>query len=79
MLHRSKALHDPHAYVFATRNGAQRERSNIARQILRPANEAANMARVEAGLAPIVADVTNHSLRRTFANLLYEAGGSPAT
>ena len=31
----------------------------------------------QAGIAPI-ADVTNHSLRRTFASLLHEAGTSPA-
>jgi integrase len=33
---------------------------------------------VEAGLPPIADKITNHSLRRTFASLLYEAEASPA-
>ena len=69
---------DAVGFVFATRNGTARQRSNLSRQILRPAIVAANEARVKAGLAPIKSDVTNHSLRRTFASLLYEAGASPA-
>ena len=64
--------------MFATRNGTARQRSNLSRQILRPAIVAANEARVKAGLSAIKSDVTNHSLRRTFASLLYEAGASPA-
>ena len=35
------------------------------------------MKRAKAGLPPI-GDTTNHTLRRTFASLLYEAGASPA-
>jgi integrase len=68
----------PDDFVFATRNGTCRQRSNITRQILVPAIEAANNARAKAGRPPIQAGVTNHSLRRTFASLLYEAGASPA-
>jgi integrase len=69
---------DPAGFVFATRNGTARLRSNVSWQILGPATAAANDARVKAGLPPIKSDVTNHSLRRTFASLLYEAGASPA-
>ena len=36
------------------------------------------LALAEAGKPPIQSGVTNHSLRRTFASLLYEAGASPA-
>jgi hypothetical protein len=43
---------------------------------LLPALERANKQRVEAGLSAI-AHVTNHTLRRTFASLLYEAGAQP--
>jgi integrase len=64
-------------YVFATRNGTARNRSNITRQILAKAIERANKKRAEKKLASIQG-VTNHSLRRTFASLLYEAGASPA-
>jgi hypothetical protein len=46
-LHRAKAKREGvDDYVFATRNGTQRERSNITRQILRPAIAVANDARV---------------------------------
>ncbi|MGH2383346.1 MAG: tyrosine-type recombinase/integrase, partial [Candidatus Limnocylindria bacterium] len=40
--------------------------------------EAANAERAKATKPPIQAGVTNHTLRRTFASLLYEAGASPA-
>jgi integrase len=68
----------PADFVFATKLGTQRKRSNVSRQILEPAIKAANAKRAEGGLAPIQSGVTNHSLRRTFASLLYEAGASPA-
>jgi len=69
---------EPGDFVFATRNGTARQRSNVTRQILTPAIANANKQRLKAGLAPIRSAVTNHSLRRTFASLLYEAGASPA-
>ena len=78
-LHRAKASTiDLAALVFPTGKGTSRDRSNLLRDVLRPAVEAANTKRVEAGLPPISDGVTNHSLRRTFASLLYEAGASPA-
>jgi integrase len=79
LAHKAKAgWTDSTDFVFATRNGTARQRSNISRQILAPAITKANAARVKAGLLPIKSAVTNHSLRRTFASLLYEAGASPA-
>ena len=63
--------------MFATREGTARNRSNITRQILSKAVERANAKRTEESLSAIEG-VTNHSLRRTFASLLYEAGASPA-
>ena len=60
--------------MFATQNRTARQRSDLSRQILGPAIVAANAARVKAGVSPIKSDVTNHSLRRTVASLLYEAG-----
>jgi integrase len=53
-------------------------RNNIRTRALGKAVERANAALVAAGLPPIGAGITNHSLRRTFASLLYEAGASPA-
>ena len=46
-------------------------------RVLAGAVERANKKLVEDGQAPIVG-LTNHSLRRTFASLLYEAGASPS-
>lgn len=63
--------------VFATSNGTARSRSNIARRILQPAVDRANAALEKAGKRQIE-HVTNHSLRRTFCALLYEAGATPA-
>ena len=78
-LHRGRSRYiEPDDFVFATKNGTKRNRSNITRQILVRAVLAANAAREKAGRPPIREHVTNHSLRRTFASLLYEAGASPA-
>jgi integrase len=78
-LHRAKASTiDPDALVFPTALGTRRHRANVARDALRPAIKAANKKRAEKELPPIGEGVTNHTLRRTFASLLYEAGASPA-
>jgi integrase len=77
--HRVKASTiDPDALVFPTGAGTKRDRSNLLRDVLRPAVERANKKRAKAELPPITAGVTNHTLRRTFASLLYEACASPA-
>lgn len=77
-VHRADARYDePSDLVFATRNGTPRNRSNVTRQILHPAIERANEQRGKDGL-PAIDGVTNHSLRRMFASLLYEAGATPA-
>ena len=51
---------------------------NITKRILQPAVDRANEALVKAGYPEVSERITNHSLRRTFASLLYEAGASPA-
>jgi len=58
--------------VFRTSKGYQRDRSN-SRGRLATIVKRANEARTRAELAPIK-HVTNHTLRRTFASLMYEAG-----
>ncbi|HEX5172994.1 MAG TPA: tyrosine-type recombinase/integrase [Gaiellaceae bacterium] len=63
--------------VFGTSRGTPRNRSNITRQILQPAIDRANIELARAGRTPIE-HVTNHSLRRTFCALMYEAGATPA-
>jgi integrase len=64
--------------VFQTREGKQRNRKNVRANVLAGAIKRANANLVEAGKSPIQSGVTNHSLRRTFASLLFEAGPSPA-
>jgi integrase len=67
----------PDELVSGTSNGTEQGRSNITRRVLHPAIARANVALKKAGRAPIEG-ATNHSLRRTFASLLYEAGATPA-
>jgi integrase len=77
-VHRADATHDgPDDFVFGTSRGTRRNRSNLSRQILAPAIVRANEQLGAAGRAALEG-ITNHSLRRTFASLLYEAGASPA-
>jgi integrase len=63
--------------VFATRDGAQRNRQNVRANVLGGAVKRANEKLGEQGRAPIVG-CTNHTLRRTCCALLYAAGASPA-
>src|SRR5512133_665184 len=78
MLRAKAATIDPDALVFPTGKGTKRDRSNVPREVLRPAVNPANKKRAKAELPPIGEGVTNYTLRRTFASLLYEAGASPA-
>ena len=64
--------------VFPNRRGTARERNNVRTRVLGSTIVRANARLAKAGKAPIQAGVTNHTLRRTFASLLYEAGASPA-
>jgi len=72
---RSQAAED---LVFTTSRGTPRDRHNVRSRILAGAIERANVTRGKSGLPPLTEGVTNHTLRRTFASLLYEAGASPA-
>jgi integrase len=77
-LHRARARFDgPNDIVFCTAKGTARLRGNITKRILRPAIAASNEAREKAGQPPLPENITNHSLRRTFASLKYEVGSSP--
>jgi integrase len=78
-VHRADATFPaPHDLVFPTATGKPRDRSNILRDIVRPAVVVANARLAEEGLPLIDTGVTNHTMRRTFASLLYEAGASPS-
>jgi integrase len=68
----------PDTFVFPTERGTARNRHNIRNRVLGRAIVAASAKLVETGRSPLPAGVTNHTLRRTFCALLYEAGASPA-
>lgn len=63
----------PTDYVIATSTGHKHNPSNLRRDVLLPAVEAANTELVEIGIAPI-GRVTFHSLRRSYASLRCACG-----
>ncbi len=69
---------EPGDLVFPTRRGTARDRNNVRTRVLGKTIAQANAKLAKAGKAPVQDGVTNHTLRRTFASLLYEAGASPA-
>lgn len=74
-----KANGNPRAetLVFPTTNGKQIGASNLRRRLLAPAIELANAWLAEAGESPLPVALTPHSLRRTFASVLYALGRTP--
>jgi integrase len=65
-------------YMFATRTGKADTRTNIAKRIKRAAERAnERLAEQGADLPPIPVELSPHSLRRTFASLLYLRGENP--
>ncbi len=56
---------------------ALRSENNLRRRVLAPAMERANEGLVKQGAEPLPEGVSPHSLRRTFANLLYAVGEAP--
>jgi integrase len=66
------------AYVFPTKVGTSQERNNTRNRVLYRAIEKANEALVKAGHEPIPKHATFHSLRRTYASLMAEAGADQA-
>ena len=66
----------PADYVFATATGRADSRSNIARRLKR-AVERANQALADQDTPAIPIELSPHSLRRTFASLLYLRGENP--
>jgi integrase len=65
---------DPSGFVFATSKGAPQQESNIRRRLLARAVEIANGRLAAAGEDPIAVRLTPHSMRRTFASLLFAIG-----
>jgi integrase len=78
-IHKATTPHSaPADYVFATSTGNADTRSNIARRLKRAvarANQA--LAEEEKDTPAIPVELSPHSLRRTFASLLYLRGENP--
>ena len=76
--HKAAARHSgPTDYVFATATGKADTRSNIAKRLKRAVERANEQLADREDISPIATDLTPHSLRRTFASLLYLRGENP--
>jgi integrase len=67
----------PNALVFGTSAGRQQGATNIRRRVLAKAVEYANEELAKQEQEPLPGGLTPHSLRRTFASLLFAVGESP--
>jgi len=68
---------DHDGLVFPTRTGRKRYTQKVRSDTLGNAVKRANENLAKADLPPLPAKITPHSLRRTFASLLYALGESP--
>lgn len=66
-----------HQLAFAGARGGRWTAENVRRRVLRPAVERANERLDKAGNAGLPEPVTHHSLRRTFASLMFAIGRTP--
>lgn len=68
---------DQDAYVFATRSGRRQYESHVRTRTLGEAVKRANANLAAKDLSPLPEHLTPHSLRRTFATVLYALGEAP--
>jgi integrase len=80
----AQAKHDAHGLVFATSSGKPHNARNVRKRMLAPAVEKANerLSKEESGeprtdVELISPRLTPHSLRRTFASILFALGEAP--
>jgi integrase len=67
----------PDDLVFSTATGRRQSADNFRSRVLRASVAQANSDLAERRLAPLPAGITPHSLRRTFASVLYALGEDP--
>ncbi len=68
---------NPDAFVFPTANGREFLTNNVRKRVLTPAVDLASRQLVASGHPPLPEGLTPHSLRRTFASVLYAIGEDP--
>jgi integrase len=68
---------DQRAFVFATSNGKSTNATAVRTRVLTPAVKRSNQRLEDDGNLPLPERLTPHSLRRTFASLLYALGEAP--
>jgi integrase len=73
----ARAKGEPDALVFGSSNGKPQSPSNVRRRLLAQAVKGANEKLAKAKAEPIPVKLTPHSLRRTFASLLFAIGETP--
>ncbi|MFI5009344.1 MAG: tyrosine-type recombinase/integrase [Solirubrobacterales bacterium] len=67
----------PDGFVFPTGTGGRQSRDNFRSRVLKVSVERANENLAKRGHAPLPEGLTPHSLRRTFASVLYALGEDP--
>jgi|HubBroStandDraft_2_1064218.scaffolds.fasta_scaffold06985_4 integrase len=67
----------PDRVMFATSTGRQQSADNFRSRVLRPSVTDANRALTARQSPPLPEGITPHSLRRTFASVLYALGEDP--
>jgi integrase len=68
---------DTDGFVFATSTGRRQSTDNLRSRVIGTSVERANENRLAHGLSPLPEGITPHSLRRTFASILYAIGEDP--
>jgi integrase len=76
MLRATRSAHG-HQLVFAGARGGRWTAENLRRRVLRPAVARANERLEAAGSDVLPEPVTHHSLRRTFASIMFAIGRTP--
>ena len=75
--YRGQTSIDSDALLFATSRGRPHGATNVRRRILARSAEQADAELARHGTEPLPAGLTPHSLRRTFASLLFALGEAP--
>jgi integrase len=75
--YKTRAVADGDRLVFGTSTGRARHRSQVRARVLAKAVEMANDQLQKAKVEPIPTPLTLHSLRRTYASILFAIGEPP--